>query len=149
VRLIVQRVKEAQVRVREKIVGEIGPGLLLFLGVGQGDSTGDVDYLAEKVLHLRIFADDRSQFNRSLLDTQGSVLVVSQFTLYGDCRKGRRPSFSRSAPAEAAETLYRLFIRKLTEAGLTVACGRFQDMMEVHLINDGPVTLLLDSHKSF
>jgi D-tyrosyl-tRNA(Tyr) deacylase len=149
VRLIVQRVKEAQVRVREEIVGEIGPGLLLFLGVGQRDSTGDVDYLAEKVLHLRIFADDRSQFNRSLLDTQGSVLVVSQFTLYGDCRKGRRPSFSRSAPAEAAETLYRLFIRKLTEAGLTVASGRFQAMMEVHLINDGPVTLLLDSHKSF
>jgi len=148
-RVVLQRVKKAQVKIQETVVGEIGPGLLIFLGVGQGDSAGDVDYLAEKILHLRIFADDRSRFNLSLLDTRGSVLVVSQFTLFGDCRKGRRPSFSRSASPEAAEPLYRLFIQKLTEAGLTVAGGRFQEMMEVQLINDGPVTLLLDSQKSF
>ena len=148
-RIVLQRVKKAQVRIQEAVVGEIGPGLLVFLGVGQGDSTGDVDYLAEKVLNLRIFADDQSKFNRSLLDTGGSILVVSQFTLLGDCRKGRRPSFSQSAPSEAAEPLYRLFIQKLTEAGLNVACGRFQEMMEVHLINDGPVTMLLDSQKTF
>jgi D-aminoacyl-tRNA deacylase len=148
-RLVLQRVKMAQVRIQGVLVAEIGSGLLLFLGVGQGDSTGDVDYLAEKVLHLRIFADDRSKFNLSLLDTRGSVLVVSQFTLFGDCRKGRRPSFSRSALPETAEPLYRRFIQKLAEAGLNVASGRFQEMMEVQLINDGPVTLLLDSRKSF
>ena len=130
-------------------MGEIGPGLLVFLGVGQGDTEEDVGYLVEKVLHLRIFADDQSRFNLSLAEIQGSLLIVSQFTLWGDCRKGRRPSFSHSAPPAKAEPLYNLFIHKAKEAGLTVASGRFQEMMEVELINDGPVTLLLDSQKSF
>ena len=148
-RIVLQRVKKAQVRIQEAVVGEIGPGLLVFLGIGLGDSTWDVDYLAEKVLNLRIFADEQSKFNRSLLDTGGSILVVSQFTLFGDCRKGRRPSFSHSAPPEKAEPLYKLFIQKAKDAGLNVASGRFQEMMEVRLINDGPVTLLLDSQKTF
>jgi D-tyrosyl-tRNA(Tyr) deacylase len=148
-RLVVQRVKQASVRIEQETVGEIGPGLLVFLGVGQDDTKEDVSYLVEKVLHLRIFADGQSRFNLSLTDIHGSLLIVSQFTLWGDCRKGRRPSFSHSAPPEKAEPLYNLFVRKAKEAGLTVASGRFQAMMEVHLINDGPVTLLLDSHKSF
>jgi D-tyrosyl-tRNA(Tyr) deacylase len=148
-RLVVQRVKQASVRIQNEAVGQIGPGLLIFLGVGQGDTEKDVSYLVEKVLRLRIFADGQSRFNLSLTDIHGSLLIVSQFTLWGDCRKGRRPSFSHSAPPEKAEPLYRLFIQKAKEAGLTVASGRFQEMMEVHLINDGPVTLLLDSQKSF
>jgi D-tyrosyl-tRNA(Tyr) deacylase len=148
-RLVVQRVKQASVRIQNETVGEIGPGLLIFLGVGQGDTAEDVGYLVEKVLHLRIFADGQSRFNLSLADIRGSLLIVSQFTLWGDCRKGRRPSFSHSAPPEKAEPLYNLFIQKAKEACLTVASGRFQEMMEVHLTNDGPVTLLLDSQKSF
>ena len=130
-------------------MGEIGPGLLIFLGVGQDDTEEDVGYLVEKVLHLRIFADSQSRLNLSLTDIHGSLMIVSQFTLWGDCRRGRRPSFSHSAPPEKAEPLYNLFIRKAKEAGLTVTSGRFQAMMEVHLINDGPVTLLLDSQKTF
>lgn len=148
-RLVVQRVQQASVRIQHETVGEIGPGLLIFLGVGPDDSEKDVRYLVEKVLHLRIFADGQSRFNLSLTEIQGSLLIVSQFTLWGDCRKGRRPSFSNSAPPEKAEPLYNLFIQKAKEAGLHVASGRFQEMMEVHLINDGPVTLLLDSQKSF
>jgi D-tyrosyl-tRNA(Tyr) deacylase len=122
---------------------------LIFLGVGQDDIEEDVSYLVEKVLHLRIFADDQSRFNLSITDIRGSLLIVSQFTLWGDCRKGRRPSFSHSAPPEKAEPLYNLFIQKAEEAGLTVAGGRFRERMEVQLINDGPVTLLLDSQKTF
>ena len=148
-RLVVQRVKQASVRIQQETVGEIGPGLLIFLGVGQNDTEEDVRYLVEKILHLRVFADDQSRFNLSLTDVHGSLLIVSQFTLWGDCRKGRRPSFSHSASPGKAEPLYNLFIQKAKEAGLTVASGRFQEMMEVQLINDGPVTLLLDSQKSF
>jgi len=148
-RLVVQRVKEAQVDIREETVSKIGPGLLVFLGVGEGDTEADAAYLADKVLHLRIFPDEQGKFNLSLLDIRGSLLVVSQFTLWGDCRKGRRPSFSGAAPPEAAEPLVDLFIRKAAESGLPVAGGRFQEMMEVHLINDGPVTLLLDSKRNF
>lgn len=148
-RLVVQRVKRAAVRIQNETVGEIGPGLLIFLGVGQDDTEEDVDYLVEKALHLRIFADDQGRFTRSVTDIQGSLLIVSQFTLWGDCRKGRRPSFSRSAPSEKAEPLYERFIQKSKTAGLPVASGRFQEMMEVSLINDGPVTLLLDSRKNF
>jgi D-tyrosyl-tRNA(Tyr) deacylase len=136
------------VRIEQETVGEIGPGLLVFLGVGQDDTEEDVGYLVEKILHLRIFAEGQSRFNLSLLDLHGSLLIVSQFTLWGDCRKGRRPSFSHSAPPEKAEPLYNLFIQKAKEAGLTVASGRFQETMEVQLINDGPVTLLLDSQKT-
>ncbi len=148
-RLVVQRVKQASVRIQNETVGEIGLGLLIFLGVGRDDTEEDVRYLVEKVLHLRIFADGHSRFNLSLLDIHGSLLIVSQFTLWGDSRKGRRPSFSHSAPPEKAEPLYNLFIQKAKEAGLSVASGRFQEMMEVRLVNDGPVTLLLDSQKSF
>ena len=148
-RLVIQRVKQASVRIQSETVGEIGPGLLIFLGVGQDDIEEDVSYLVEKVLHLRIFADDQSRFNLSITDIRGSLLIVSQFTLWGDCRKGRRPSFSHSAPPEKAEPLYNLFIQKAEEAGLTVAGGRFRERMEVQLINDGPVTLLLDSQKTF
>jgi D-tyrosyl-tRNA(Tyr) deacylase len=148
-RIVVQRVKQASVRIQNETVGEIGPGLLIFLGVGQDDIEEDVSYLVEKVLHLRIFADDQSRFNLSITDIRGSLLIVSQFTLWGDCRKGRRPSFSHSAPPEKAEPLYNLFIQKAEEAGLTVAGGRFRERMEVQLINDGPVTLLLDSQKTF
>jgi D-aminoacyl-tRNA deacylase len=148
-RLVVQRVTQASVRIQNETVGEIGPGLLIFLGVGRDDTEEDVNYLVEKVLHLRIFTDSQGRLNLSLTDIHGSLMIVSQFTLWGDCRKGRRPSFSHSAPPEKAEPLYRLFIQRATEAGLNVAAGRFQEMMEVHLINDGPVTLLLDSQKTF
>jgi D-tyrosyl-tRNA(Tyr) deacylase len=148
-RLVIQRVKEARVTVHEEVVGEIGPGLLVFLGVGMEDTEADLDYLIEKILHLRIFSDQEGKFNLSLLETGGALLVVSQFTLWGDCRKGRRPSFSASAPAAQAQPLYERFIEKARQKGIQVAGGRFQEMMLVHLINDGPVTLLLDSKKTF
>jgi D-tyrosyl-tRNA(Tyr) deacylase len=148
-RLVIQRVKQASVRVDDEIAGQIGHGLLIFLGVGEDDTEEDAGYLVEKVLGLRIFADDEGRFHRSVRDVHGSLLVVSQFTLWGDCRKGRRPSFSRSARPEKAEPLYELFIQKIAIAGLPVASGRFQEMMEVSLINDGPVTLLLDSRRQF
>jgi len=148
-RLVIQRVKEAQVTVKDEIVGEIGKGLLVFLGVGGGDTETDVDYLLEKVIHLRIFPDGREKFNLSLIDVGGALLVVSQFTLWGDCRKGRRPSFTESAPPSTAQPLYDLFINKVRQKGIPVACGRFQEMMALHLINDGPVTFILDSKKNF
>jgi len=146
-RLVIQRVKEAQVTVKDEIVGEIGEGLLVFLGVGREDTEADVDYLVEKVVHLRIFSDEGEKFNLSLIDIKGALLVVSQFTLWGDCRKGRRPSFTESAPPLTAQPLYDLFIDKARQKGIPVACGRFQEMMDVHLINDGPVTFILDSMK--
>ncbi len=148
-RLIVQRVKEARVTVNRETVGEIGPGLLVFLGVGREDTKTDVNYLVEKVLNLRIFSDTQGKFNLSLIETGGALLVVSQFTLWGDCRKGRRPSFSESASPALAAPLYNLFLEKAREKSVPVAGGRFQEMMEVYLINDGPVTLLLDSKKNF
>ncbi len=148
-RLVVQRVKEARVKVRAEKISEIGEGLLVFLGVGREDSPADVEYLVDKVLNLRIFSDDQGKFNLSLLETGRTLLVVSQFTLWGDCRKGRRPSFSESAPPSVAEPLYDLFIEKAGAKGVPVAGGRFQEMMEVYLVNDGPVTLLLDSKKNF
>jgi D-tyrosyl-tRNA(Tyr) deacylase len=148
-RLVIQRVIEARVKVKNEIVGEIGRGLLVFLGVGAEDSEADVNYLLEKVIHLRIFPDGSEKFNLSLIDVEGALLVVSQFTLWGDCRKGRRPSFSESAPPIMAQPLYDLFINKARQKGIPVAGGRFQEMMEVHLINDGPVTFILDSKKTF
>ena len=148
-RAVVQRVKESKVEVGEKRVGAIGPGLLIFLGVGEDDSEKDCDYLANKIVHLRIFPDREDLMNLSLIDTGGSALVVSQFTLWGDCRKGRRPSFVRAARPEKAEELYERFIGLLKEKGIDVATGRFQAMMDVSLINDGPVTLMLDSSKGF
>ena len=130
-------------------VSRIGPGLLVLLGVGQGDTDQDVALLAEKVVNLRIFADDAGHLNLSALDTQGAVLVVSQFTLYGDARKGRRPSFVQAAPPAEAERLYRRFVEAVRASGLVVGEGVFQADMDVGLVNQGPVTILLDSGKSF
>ena len=148
-RAVVQRVKESRVEVKNRVVGQIGPGLLILLGVGQDDTLKDCEYLANKISHLRIFSDEKGFMNLSLLDTKGAALVVSQFTLWGDCRKGRRPSFVKAAPSEPARDLYEHFVELLKREGLTVATGMFQEMMDVHLINDGPVTLMLDSHKTF
>ncbi|MBW2065569.1 MAG: D-tyrosyl-tRNA(Tyr) deacylase [Deltaproteobacteria bacterium] len=148
-RAVVQRVKEARVEVDGIKVGEIGIGLLVFLGIGEDDTEQDSEYLSKKIATLRIFPDDGGLMNRSLLDIGGMVLVVSQFTLWGDCRKGRRPSFTRAARPEKARKLYLHFMDKLREQGLTVESGKFQEMMEVHLVNDGPVTLLLDSSRTF
>ena len=148
-RAVVQRVRESRVEVKGRMVGRIGPGLLILLGVGQDDSLKDCDYMANKIAHLRIFSDEKDLMNLSLLDTDGAALVVSQFTLWGDCRKGRRPSFVKAAAPEAARRLYERFVALLKEKGIFVATGKFQEMMDVHLINDGPVTLMLDSAKAF
>lgn len=148
-RAVVQRVKCAKVDVDGKTSGEIGPGLLVFLGVGEKDSEKDAEYLANKIAHLRIFPDERGLMNLSTLDTGGALLVVSQFTLWADCIKGRRPSFTRAAPPERAKRLYEDFNLNLRKLGLQVATGQFQSLMEVHLTNDGPVTILLDSEKNF
>ncbi|MGW8221716.1 MAG: D-aminoacyl-tRNA deacylase [Syntrophobacteria bacterium] len=148
-RAVVQRVSEASVSVETEEVGRIDQGILVLLGVGQDDGPGDAIYMAEKVIHLRIFADEQGKMNRSLLDVGGGLLAVSQFTLWGDCRKGRRPSFIAAAEPSKAEELYEAFVRHARSLGVTVATGRFQEMMEVSLINDGPVTLLLDSKKAF
>jgi len=148
-RAVVQRVKEARVMVEGRTVGSIGHGLLVFLGVGKDDKEDAADYLAEKILHLRIFHDEQGKMNRSLHELGYGMIIVSQFTLWGDCRKGRRPSFSRAAPPQEAERLYEYFIARVRDAGVEVATGRFQAMMEVSLVNDGPVTLLLDSEKVF
>ena len=148
-RAILQRVKEANVDVEGEIVGRIGQGLLVLLGAGKGDTDEDAEYLVEKILGLRIFEDSAGKMNLSVTDTGGEVLVVSQFTLYGDCRKGRRPSFDKAAPPELAEELYELFVEKVRERGVKTETGRFRAMMDVHLVNWGPVTLMLDSRKLF
>jgi len=148
-RAVVQRVKESRVEVKKRVVGRIGPGLLILLGVGRDDTSKGCEYLANKISHLRVFPDEEGFMNLSLLDTNGAALVVSQFTLHGDCRKGRRPSFAKAAAPEAARALYEQFVELLKEKGLRVATGMFQEMMDVHLINDGPVTLMLDSAKAF
>ena len=144
-----QRVQEAWVRVDQEEVGRIGVGLLVLVGVGEGDGPEDVDYLAKKLAHLRVFAGEGRLMHLSLLDLKAEVLLVSQFTLLGDCRKGRRPSFDAAATPETAEKLYEDLAAALAGYGLRVATGRFRQMMEVGLINDGPVTLLLDSRKAF
>lgn len=148
-RAVIQRVKESRVEVNGEVVGRIGPGLLVLLGVGQGDTEKDGDYLAGKITTLRIFPDENGLMNLSLLDTGGSALVVSQFTLWGDCRKGRRPSFAHAARPQTARALYEDFIERMKAMKVRVASGRFQEMMDVHIVNDGPVTLLLDSGKAF
>ena len=148
-RIVLQRVSEARVRVDGKVVGEIGPGLTVLLGVGRDDTDADVGYLADKVAGLRIFEDEDGRMNRSVAETGGGVLVVSQFTLYGDCRKGRRPGFSAAGPPDLANELYLYFAEQLQAKGITVATGIFQAEMQVELINDGPVTLLLDSKRNF
>jgi D-tyrosyl-tRNA(Tyr) deacylase len=148
-RAVVQRVSEAAVRVDARVAGRIGPGLLVLLGVGRGDGDADVDLLAEKVVHLRIFPDQAGQMNRSVLEVGGEILVVSQFTLYGDARRGRRPSYLEAAPPEEAERLYAAFVERARESGLRVEQGVFRAMMDVTLTNQGPVTLLLDSKRAF
>jgi len=148
-RAIVQRVSRAQVSVGEEIVGQIGPGLLVLLGVAKTDTQGDAEYLAGKIIGLRIFDDQDGKMNLSLSEARGAVLAVSQFTLYGDARKGRRPSFDEAAPPQLANDLCEHFVRKIREAGFTCETGRFQAMMQVELVNDGPVTILIDSAREF
>jgi D-aminoacyl-tRNA deacylase len=144
VRAVIQRVAEAQVNVDDKIVGQIGPGLCILLGVGLTDSENNAEALADKIAKLRIFEDSEGKLNRSVIDCGGELLVVSQFTLYGDCRKGNRPSFTDAAPPAEAERLYRHFSQRLRAYGLNVANGQFQARMKVALVNDGPVTFVLD-----
>lgn len=146
-RAVIQRVKSAQVSVDGRISGKIGKGLLVFLGVGKGDGEVDLSFLSSKIPGLRIFEDASGKFNLSLKETGGQILVVSQFTLYGDCRRGRRPSFTEAEEPTAAKHLYEQFISKLREQDVSVETGEFQAKMEVHLVNDGPVTLLLDSRQ--
>lgn len=148
-RAVVQRVTRARVTVVDRTVGQIGPGVVVLLGVGQGDDEAAAAYLADKIAHLRILADAEGKMNRSLLDSGGEALVVSQFTLYGDVRRGRRPSFTGAAPPAEAERLYEQFCAELRRLGVGVQNGVFQAMMQVELVNDGPVTLLLDSDKRF
>jgi len=148
-RAVVQRVSRAKVTVAGEITGEIASGLMVLLGIADDDGQDDVVYLAEKLVTLRIFPDDDGKMNRSLIDVGGGMLVVSQFTLFGDCRKGRRPSFIKAARPEQADALYRSFVAEVQGHGIKTATGRFQTHMDVELINDGPVTLLVDSRKEF
>ncbi|MBK9153003.1 MAG: D-tyrosyl-tRNA(Tyr) deacylase [Chloracidobacterium sp.] len=146
-RAVVQRVSRASVSVDGEVVGSIGPGILLLLGVAGSDSGSDANYILEKVINLRIFEDDTGRMDRSLLESGGGLLVVSQFTLYGDTRRGRRPSYIKAAPPEAADRLYEYFVSQARHRIAEVATGKFQAMMDVELVNDGPVTILLDSEK--
>ena len=148
-RAVVQRVSQASVRVEGQLTGEIGKGLLVLLGVALDDSHVDADYLAEKVAGLRIFEDDAGKMNLSVADVGGAVLAVSQFTLFGDVRRGKRPSFDAAARPEQANALYEYFVERIRASGLRCETGRFQEMMEVELVNAGPVTILLDSKKLF
>ncbi|WP_126427899.1 D-aminoacyl-tRNA deacylase [Brevibacillus marinus] len=144
-RVVVQRTRQASVEVNGEIVGRIDHGLLLLVGITHADTEKDVEFIAEKLAHLRIFEDEEGKLNRSVLEVGGQILSVSQFTLYGDCRKGRRPNFMAAARPEHAEPLYDLLNEKLREKGLTVETGRFGALMQVHLVNDGPVTLIVES----
>ncbi len=148
-RAVLQRVTSARVTVGDRVTGAIDAGLLVLLGVEQHDGPADVQYIAAKIRDVRIFADDAGKMNRSVLDTNGAVLVVSQFTLAGDSRNGRRPSFASAAPPQIARALYEDVVRELKAAGLRVETGEFQAMMQVALVNDGPVTILLESRKLF
>jgi D-aminoacyl-tRNA deacylase len=144
-RALLQRVSRANVVVDGSVVGEIGTGLLILLGVGKSDTSQDAEFLADKILNLRVFPDAAGKMNRSLLESSGELLIVSQFTLYGDCRKGRRPGFDAAAPAEQARALYETFVGLASRSGLRVETGVFQAHMDVSLVNDGPVTLMLES----
>jgi D-aminoacyl-tRNA deacylase len=148
-RAVVQRVSRAKVTINQRISGEIGLGVLVLLGVGREDTETDAVYLAEKIVGLRIFEDSEGKMNRSVQDVGGSILAVSQFTLYGDVRRGKRPSFDASAPPERARLLYDSFVERIRATGLRCETGRFQEMMQVELANEGPVTILLDSSKAF
>ena len=144
-RAVIQRVKQSSVKAENRTIGKTGPGLLVLLGVAKGDRPADADYLVNKIANLRIFEDENGKMNRSLLETGGEMMVVSQFTLLADCRKGRRPSFVNAAEPEAATELYEYFVSRTRNLGITVATGRFRAMMEVALINEGPVTIIIES----
>ncbi len=146
---VIQRVKEAHVKVDDKIVGEIGRGILLLLGIESGDDNRDIEYILRKTVNLRIFPDKNGKMNLSLKEVGGELLVVSQFTLLGDCRKGRRPSYSKALSPNVAEKVYKNFLLEAKKIGIKVESGIFQAMMDVFLVNEGPVTLLLDSKKTF
>jgi D-aminoacyl-tRNA deacylase len=148
-RAVVQRVSRARVTVKGETAGEIGLGLLVLLGVGAGDTRTEADYLAEKTIGLRIFEDAGGKMNLSVAEVGGALLVVSQFTLYGDARRGKRPSFDGAAPPEQARELYEYFVEKVRASGVRLETGRFQETMQVELVNEGPVTILLDSGKAF
>lgn len=148
-RAVVQRTRRAEVTVGDEVTGRIGQGLLVLLGVAPDDTEKDLQYIVDKVCGLRIFEDGEGKMNLSVADVGGAVLAVSQFTLYGDCRKGKRPSFDGAARPELAEALYGQFVAAVAQKGLPVATGRFRAHMEVELVNDGPVTVLLDSRKGF
>src|SRR5215468_9849237 len=148
-RAVVQRVSRAKVTVKDWVAGEIGMGLLVLLGVGAEDTESDVVYLVEKIVGLRIFEDADGKMNLSVADVAGSILAVSQFTLYGDVRRGKRPSFDAAARPESARLLYESFVERIRAAGVRCETGRFQEMMQVELVNEGPVTILLDSKKTF
>jgi D-tyrosyl-tRNA(Tyr) deacylase len=144
-RVLVQRVRHASVEVDGAIIGNIEQGLLLFVGIAPNDGVSDLEWMSSKVLNLRVFEDDAGKMNRSVLDVQGGILAVSQFTLYGDARKGNRPSFTDAARPEIAEPLYNQFVEKLRQSSLNIQTGRFAAQMQVELINDGPITLMLES----
>jgi D-aminoacyl-tRNA deacylase len=148
-RAVVQRVSRAKVTVADEVAGEIGRGLLVLLGVGEKDAQADADYCAQKICGLRIFEDADGKMNRSVGDVRGSILAVSQFTLYGDVRRGKRPSFDSAAKPDQARKLYEYFVERVRAAGLRCETGQFQEMMQVELVNDGPVTILIDSEKQF
>ena len=148
-RAVIQRVSRAKVTVNGEITGEIGTGLLVLLGVGSADSRADADYVADKTMGLRVFEDSGGKMNLAVSDVGGALLVVSQFTLYGDVRRGKRPSFDAAAPPQQARELYEYFVEKIRGAGLRCETGRFQEMMQVELVNEGPVTILLNSGKTF
>ncbi|HCY18339.1 MAG: D-tyrosyl-tRNA(Tyr) deacylase [Deltaproteobacteria bacterium GWC2_42_51] len=148
-RAVIQRVKESKVIVENQVISTIGKGVLVLLGVGKGDTETDAEYLASKVTEMRVFEDEQGKMNLSVTDVGGSVLVVSQFTLLGDLRKGRRPSFDKAASPDEAKRLYEFFVSRLKALGIPTATGEFQASMEVYLVNEGPVTVLLDSRKLF
>ncbi|KRG10894.1 D-aminoacyl-tRNA deacylase [Lederbergia galactosidilytica] len=143
-KVVLQRCKKANVTVNEEVVGEIGRGFMLLVGFQEGDTEQTCDWMAEKIIHLRVFEDENEKMNRSLLDEEGSILSVSQFTLYGDCTKGRRPNFMKAAKPEEAEALYEYFNKALRDKGVPIATGIFGEMMDVSLVNEGPVTLILE-----
>lgn len=148
-RAVVQRVKSAKVEVDSKITGKIDSGLLVFIGIGKEDTREDADYLLEKIINLRIFENDDQKLNLSAIDLDKDLMIVSQFTLFGDCRQGRRPSFFEAAPPAEAQKLYNYFVKEAEKSKLQIATGEFQAMMDVSMVNDGPVTILVDSNKEF
>jgi D-aminoacyl-tRNA deacylase len=142
---VIQRVKKSSVCAENRLVSQIGQGLLVLLGVSTDDTPADADYLAGKIVHLRIFEDDKGKMNRSLIEANGEMMVVSQFTLFADCRKGRRPSFTDAASPDKAEAMYQYFIHKVASMGIAVKSGIFRSMMDIHLVNNGPVTIIVES----